>query len=420
MSVLKTLPSESVDCVVTSPPYWALRDYGTAKWEGGSATCDHKVGRDTRKSNAWMEQKLCRGSFGDEAIKNGQLCPKCGAKRIDKQLGLEPTFQEYINKLCDIFDEVKRVLKKSGTCWVNMGDTYYGSGNGTDKTDQEPFGKQVYKLPYENEKNRTRGWERPSRDEFSNAGIDKNCIICGKPIKGKGNRQFCSTKCLNTKGNDFRTQYRLLPDKTLCQIPSRFAIEMSNRGWILRNEIIWHKPNCMPSSVKDRFTVDFEKVFFFVKSKKYWFETQLEQATYTDSRAEKGRVEYKNRNTKCGVVSGRKAFNSKYGGGGSGFVGHSGYSSLDNPYVRNKRCVWVVTTKPFKEAHFATYPEALIEPMIQAGCPIGGVVLDPFIGSGTTGVVAKKQNKNYIGIELNPDYVKMAEKRIKAVPERLI
>jgi site-specific DNA-methyltransferase (adenine-specific) len=174
LEVLKSFPSGSVDCVVTSPPYWALRDYG-----------------------------------------------------VEGQLGLEPTFQEYINKLCDIFDEVKRVLKKEGNCWVNLGDTYSGSGNGSgDKTykDRQHIKREKFDLIYKGQK----------------AG---------------------------------KTE---LPDKCLIQIPSRFAIEMCDRGWVLRNEIVWHKPNCMPASVKDRFTVDFEKIFFFVKSKKYYFEQQLE------------------------------------------------------------------------------------------------------------------------------------------------
>ncbi|MEK9207420.1 MAG: site-specific DNA-methyltransferase [Patescibacteria group bacterium] len=175
LEVLKTLPAESVDCVLTSPPYWALRDYG-----------------------------------------------------VPGQLGLETTFQEYITKLCDIFDEAIRVLKKEGTCWVNVGDTYNSGGN--------------YRSEGEGQIEGTRG-----REYQAKAGMVK------VDIKLQG-----------------------LQSKSLCQIPSRFAIEMTNRGWILRNEIIWYKPNCMPSPIKDRFTVDFEKVFFFVKSKKYKFDGRQE------------------------------------------------------------------------------------------------------------------------------------------------
>jgi len=296
LEVLKTLPDESVDMVMTSPPYWALRDYG-----------------------------------------------------VEGQLGLEPTFQEYINKLCDIFDEVKRVLKKEGTCWVNMGDTYSAqrwTGNGKG----QPMNK------------------------FRDGHRDLN------PQKITG-----------------------MPDKCLVQIPSRFAIEMCKRGWILRNEIIWHKPNCMPSSVKDRFTVDFEKLFFFVKSKKYYFETQYEpMAESTLMKAA----------TSSYVVKNGKSI------GKTQFAVNHEIDWKPSEKGRNKRAVWTITTKPFKEAHFATYPEELCETPIKAGCPAGGIVLDPFFGAGTTGVVAKKLGRNYLGIELNPEYIKIAEKRINSHPSK--
>jgi len=296
LEVLKTLQDESVDCVVTSPPYWALRDYG------------------------------CEG-----------------------QLGLEPTFQEYIDKLCNIFDEVKRVLKKEGTCWVNIGDTYNGNKEG--KTDNK---------------------------------------VCDY-LKN-------TTTNLHKKKGD-------LPDKCLCQIPSRFAIEMTNRGWILRNEIIWYKPNAMPSSVKDRFTVDFEKVFFFVKNKKYWFEQQLEKSIWfeKDKRAITG-----------GITKSGKSITSE---GNQYQINKSGSFRKDGN--RNKRCVWQIPTKPFKEAHFAVFPPTLVEPMIQAGCPENGIVLDPFIGSGTVAQVATLHRRNWIGIELNPEYIKLADKRRQVTPRLL-
>lgn len=346
LTELKKLDGESINCCVTSPPYWALRDYGTAVWEGGSENCEHRVGRATRGGLSDL-QKGNHGGFGDEAIRTGQCCPHCGAKRIDKQLGLEPTFQEYINKLCDIFDEVKRVLRKDGTCWVNLGDSYNSHGE-TGRKDKHKYGGI-------------------SKVEHLHAGGVKN-----------------------------------YPAKCLCQIPQRFSIEMCNRGWILRNILIWHKPNCMPSSVKDRFTVDFEYIFFFVKNKKYWFETQREPhltkpVENTMSRAERKANTDNNRES---------AF---MGNAPQGFDGKPmGYSKQG----RNKRAVWKITTKPFKGAHFAVFPEELIETPIKAGCPKGGTVLDPFCGSGTTGLVAKKQGKEFIGLELNPEYIEMAEKRI--------
>jgi site-specific DNA-methyltransferase (adenine-specific) len=294
---LKEFPDESVDCVITSPPYWALRDYG-----------------------------------------------------VEGQLGLEPTFQEYITKLCDIFDEVKRVLKKEGTCWVNIGDTYGGSGAGTwQNKPADAKSKEIYTLPY-----------------------------------GK-------SSCSKMRGTP--------QDKCLLQIPSRFAIEMTNRGWILRNEIIWYKPNCMPSSADDRFTVDFEKVFFFVKNKKYWFEQQLDEYSVNSDMAYR-------KTLRCGRKYGVKR----------PYQDNQPLSYNNTPLNtegKNKRCIWKVETHPFAEAHFATFPEKLIMPMIKAGCPEKGIVLDPFMGAGTTAKVAKDFNRNYIGIELNPEYIEIANKRLR-------
>jgi len=356
LTKLKELPEKSINMCMTSPPYWALRDYG-----------------------------------------------------VEGQLGLEPTFDEYIKKLCDIFDEVKRVLRDDGTCWVNIGDTYYGSGKGAggdlDKA------KESYQMPVD--------WKRPSRDEYTKAGIKKNCLICGKEFLGKENSQFCSTKCLNKKGNDFRSQNRQLPDKCLTMIPQRFAIEMVRRGWILRNTIIWHKNNCMPCSVKDRFTVDFEYLFFFSKKKKYYFETQYEPLLTNEKRPD-------------GIVRNREqGYNSKENNNPEAYLKQDNvpsknsnlYKGFNKRYVqpiqgRNKRTVWTINHKPFKDAHFAVYPEELCETPIKAGCPEAGIVLDPFFGAGTTGLVALKQNKKFIGIELNPEYIEIAKKRLKPFMEQ--
>ena len=292
LEILKTFESESIDCVVTSPPYWGLRDYN-----------------------------------------------------VDKQLGLEETFIEYIDKLCNIFDEVKRVLKKTGTCFVNLGDTYGGD-----------MDRSNYRLSGDHPK-------------------DCKC-------------SYCTMKRPSVKNN-------IVKSKSLCQIPSRFAIEMCNRGWILRNELIWWKPSCMPSSAKDRFTVDFEKVFFFVKNRKYYFE-QLK---------EKSIVKWKN-----SQILG-KTMNNNYK-----LENRSKIPFHSNKYQtgRNKRCVWKVNTQAFHDAHFAVYPEKLIIPMIKSGCPEFGIVLDCFMGAGTTGLVSVKLKRQFIGIELNPEYIKIAEKRINA------
>ena len=302
---LKKLPDESINMCMTSPPYWALRDYG-----------------------------------------------------VDGQLGLEPIFDEYINKLCNVFDEVKRVLRNDGTCWVVIGDTYAGTMPKTEK--------DLGKNPLESKHN-----------------IGKGTINCG------------------------------VQNKSLILIPFRFAVEMQKRGWVLRNVIIWHKPNCMPSSVKDRFTVDFEYVFFFSKKKKYYFEQQLEPLSDVTIEDIKKR---KNLNCLTGE-KGSKEFNAdkpiyqvpKKGRLRTDFINLEG---------RNKRTVWQISPKPFPEAHFAVYPEELCETPIKASCPKEGVVLDPFFGAGTTGVVAKKLGRKYIGIELNKEYIKIAEARIKAIPNQ--
>lgn len=293
LQVLQKFPRESVNMVITSPPYWALRDYG-----------------------------------------------------VKGQLGLEPDFDSYVKKLCDVFEEVKRVLRKDGTCWVNLGDTFSGSGNGTND--------------YRTEESKSLSGKR----------FDYNTMFQGKQKK----------------------EHQLLPDKSLCNIPARFSIEMQNRGWILRNVIIWHKPNCMPTSVKDRFTVDFEYLFFFVKSKKYFFKQQREPHKLESLERIKHRWE------------GHREPGSSYSG--------MDIKKMCHPNGRNKRCIWSISTSAFRGAHFAVYPTKLIETPIRAGCPEKGIVLDPFFGAGTTGLVALKQEKRFIGIELNPKYIKIAKKRL--------
>ena len=415
LTVLKTLPDEVVDMSITSPPYWALRDYGIKptiwdgdekckhKWDNKKRTLQHKAGETNPGKESWFKDKGASEDSGN------QFCSKCSAWK--GTLGLEPTFDLFIKHLCDIYDEVKRVLKKDGTCWVNLGDTYSATR-----------------------------WTNTGGDLFKDREAS-NVVI-------KKNTPF--------------------PDKCLCQIPQRFSIEMCNRGWILRNVIIWKKPNCMPSSVKDRFTVDFEYLFFFVKSKKYYFEQQLEplaEITLKDKRLNKGRIEYN------GI---RKDQNSKI----------QNIMCNANSEGRNKRCVWSICPQPYPEAHFAVYPPELLYIPIKAGCPkevckkcgkgreaifnkelivtrktndkgkvkdvlnsgdkrnvlprartgvegyneftlkgytdcgckagwSRGLILDPFMGSGTTAEVARKLGRNYIGIELSEEYIKLCEKRLK-------
>lgn len=301
---LKTFPDSSINMCITSPPYWGLRDYKTdsVKWQDG-----------------W---------FGE--------------------LGTEPDFNAYINHLCDIFDEVKRVLKDDGTCWVNIGDTYGGCS-----------------------------------------------LTSSYGVKTKGKTSFLKDVQHLQKVAHTRGKY----SKSLLLIPFRFALEMMNRGWTVRNVIIWQKPNATPQSAKDRFTVDFEYLFFFSKNKKYYFERQLEpikQSTYDRCKS------------RCGLNKG-----ANYQG-----LNKTNFERLQKRMLsgeisgRNKRTVWSITTHAYHGAHFAVFPPTLLEIPIKAGCPEGGIVLDPFIGSGTTAVVANKLNRKWIGIELNPEYAKLAEERI--------
>ena len=382
LGILKSLPDESIDCVVTSPPYWALRDYGIDPqvW-GGTPGCQHEFDlRDIRTGQTHWNSGGKLIPYEERKVRNGTkrqfgFCLKCGAWR--GSLGLEPTFNLFIAHLCDIFDEVRRVLKNTGTCWINIGDTYHNPSKWTN-TD----GAQTI------------------------SGNPRDLAIGRKEDQGLG-------------------------EKCLCLIPYRFSIEMINRGWILRNDIIWSKPNPMPESVADRCTKSHEYIFFFVKDTKYFFNQDAIREPYSEVslpralRGLSGNNKYVNGapGSTANAISQprqnvRKQFEREHGGGGSGFKGHSGYKAADgrlliNPLGRNKWTVWTIPTASLKEAHFATFPENLIEPMIKAGCPQGGVCLDPFMGSGTTALVARNLSRKFIGIELNPKYIEIAEKRLE-------
>jgi len=279
--------------------------------------------------------------------------------QVEGQLGLEPTFQEYLWKLCTIFDEVKRVLKPKGTCWVNLADCY------------------------------------ASKTGAKNHGFNKRCH--GKQYRNDKQALADSTRPVRPVSS--------VPQKSLSLIPFRFAIEMVQRSWTLRNVIIWQKPNCLPSSARDRFTVDFEYLFFFTKSWRYYFDPQREPHHLVTQR----RVEaFRRRGERFDPV--RHKCNK---------MSQSPFRVLENiatrglnPLGRNKRCVWTISTQAFRGPHYATFPEKLCETPIRAGCPVGGVVLDPFFGAGTTGLVALRLDRRFIGIELNPEYVEIAKVRI--------
>lgn len=276
LGTLQKLPSGTADCIVTSPPYFGQRDYS-----------------------------------------------------VDGQIGCESTPNEYVTRLADVFDECRRVLKETGTLWLNLGDKYQ--------------------------------------------------------------------------------------DGNLLGMPWRVALELQSRGWKLRNDVIWHKPNAMPHSVKNRLTVDHEYIFFFTKNgSDYYYDQDAireEHVTFSENSRMKG---------------GRNHF-GKSGGtpekgknGGSSNLHDGRWDQAFHPNGRNKRTVWNVPLSKFKDAHFAVFPEKLIEPCILAGCPSDGLVLDPFFGAGTTGVVATKCGRNYLGLELNQEYVAIAEKRISSIQMDLL
>lgn len=262
---------------------------------------------------------------------------------------METSIEEYLEKLLAVFSEIRRVLKPTGTCWVNLGDTYANKTKGGHRN--KPQGNMFDKLT-------------------KRATIPK----------------------LKTTLD--------IPAKSLWLIPSRFAIRMIEQGWILRNEIIWHKPNVMPQSARDRFTIDFEKIFFFVKERKYYFRQQFELLKNPD-RLKRPLLNphSKHKQTESYWFSSDPEISKK-----------RGLKMLAKG--RHKRSVWTIGTAGFKGNHFAVYPPKLVETPIKAGCHEGGIVLDPFIGSGTTAVVARALGRNFVGIELNSKYVKMANARL--------
>ena len=292
--MLGTLEDASVDCVVTSPPYWGLRDY-----------------------------------------------------QVEGQIGLEPTLAEFVATMVKVFREVARVLKPSGTLWLNLGDSYAGSGKGPSKS--------------------------LNQDHHHLEGVHSAIVPNG------------------------------LKPKDLCGVPWRVAFGLQDDGWYLRQEIIWHKPNPMPESVRDRCTKAHESIFLLAHPEsggKYYYDADAVRERHKEPW--RGRGEHESLTPHSGRLDDVNKEQAAF------TVGVRQY----NPLGRNKRSVWTITTKPYSQAHFATFPPELPRTCIQAGCPEGGTVLDPFAGAGTTLLVANQLQRHAIGIELNPEYAAMAEQRI--------
>ena len=366
LEVLKTLPSESINCCITSPPYWGLRDYGTGEWIGGDPGCSHK--RDSKQSELTQTgHRNLEGAVGDGIYKD--KCKRCGAERKDRQIGLELTPESYTQKMVEVFREVKRALKDDGTLWLNLGDTY-------------------------------------SAQRWTKKG---ETTTPAQPMNGMSDtwRAIAPTK---ESG---------LPDKNLVGIPWRVAFALQADGWYLRQDIIWHKPNPMPESVTDRCTKAHEYIFLMTKSANYHFDNEAIKedsvwdvdGTGTIKRAERQREGLKSNPTEM-----KNGIRIKYPNGKHGETHQSPKTIYGK---RNKRSVWSVNVRPYKEAHFATFPKELIEPCVLAGCPKDGTILDPFGGSGTTAEVAIENGRNAILIELNPEYIEIAKTRISNTQSKL-
>lgn len=365
MEVLKSLESKSVNTCVTSPPYFGLRDYG-----------------------------------------------------MKGQFGMEETPDEYVQNLVSLFREVRRVLRDDGTLWLNLGDSYAGSGRGRDADGEWNPGK---------------GGSKQSTNKGAIAGRKVNKLSLSKNLIKKG-----------AIGNAWVKPPPGFKQKDLIGIPWRVAFALQADGWYLRQDIIWSKPNPMPESVTDRCTKAHEYIFLLSKSPKYYFDADeiKERAIYGlngedhrpagivrnreydyDSKINNNPAAYMVRGSTATLGDknsarrdaragkGRFAYKGKRTQDSTGKNGQQSFVSI--PERRNKRSVWTVSTKPYKDAHFATFPMDLIKPCVLAGSPMGGVCLDPFMGSGTTAVVSMIIGRQYIGIELNPKYVKIAEARIK-------
>jgi DNA modification methylase len=350
--VLPTLPADSFDCCVTSPPYWGLRDYGTATWEGGDEDCDHKPPAEWIHKNFVATATTAGASPHAGVIRwyapNGDC--RCGARRIDAQIGLEPTMQGYLDVMVDVCREVRRVLKPDGTFWLNIGDSYcstdkWGGGGNT--------GKQT---------------------------VADDGLVPSWQVRQRKQPQVG------------------LKPKDLCMIPNRLAIALQDDGWWVRSEIIWHKPNPMPESVTDRPTSAHEKVWLLTKSDRYFYDAAAiaEPAAYPeDKRRPVG-------SQGAWQMDGRE---QRANGGGRAYD--------HDTSTRNARNVWTIPSQPYRGAHFATMPPDLVERCIKAGCPAGGQVLDPFGGAGTTGLVADRLQRNATLIDLNGNYQEMGLNRIR-------
>ncbi|MCE5247923.1 site-specific DNA-methyltransferase [bacterium] len=339
-------PDASAQTCITSPPYYGLRDYGTATWEGGDPKCDHRQ-EQIRTRGRGRDRAASGGTFHDSpavepalGLPYRELCAKCGAVRIDRQIGLERTPEEYVATLVECFREVRRVLKDDGTLWLNLGDSY-ATGGGS--VGERPGGGK------QGESWRLRGLMTPPNR---------------MPLPG-------------------------LKPKDLIGIPWRVAFALQADGWYLRSDVIWSKPNPMPESVTDRPTKAHEHLFLLAKSERYYYDKAAICEPYHAATLKRGR------SIRQVAADGHKTY--RFNG-----------EPLDAESVkrgRNARTVWTIPTCSYRGSHFAVMPEALVEPCILAGSRPGDTVLDPFCGTATVGRVALRHGRRFLGADINPKYL---------------
>lgn len=559
LELLRAMPETSVQMCVTSPPYWGLRDYGTASWDGGDPGCKH-AGRPKPRQDTHGQRDENHGRFAEtrgtqpakaiHTIPVREECP-CGARRIDQQIGLERTPDEYVARIVEVFREVRRVLRDDGTLWLNLGDSYAGSGmtEGTDS--KEGSAKREGRMFHGNRRDTVPGLKQkdlvgiPWRVAFAlqqpyytgrikdvgdrrwmAAMIDGEGTVCGfRHVRPNGNvrtgvlvfitngnedllseadRIWPGARYIDTlKAGDevlgavarhdcWRWQIQRAEERFLFlreiypylvgkkrqallamnmlefaiaakrlgrggelgvikekrEVLARLLSDLNQRrpvdipswvkeppsiyepGFYLRSDVIWAKNNPMPESVTDRPTKAHEYVFLLARSERYLYDAKAVaeplagnfppnhprtvfdntpppppgQSPHRGLRRAKGNAR---------TFRGGGAYTQGRSFDNDGTVEHESHGNVPNETgTRNRRSVWTVATQPFPEAHFATFPEALVEPCVLAGSRPGDLVLDPFAGSGTTGVVALRHGRRFLGLELNPDYAAMARRRI--------